>query len=187
MTFLTILGIAFALAMDAFAVAIAAGTRLRRPTFRQYFRLSFHFGLFQFMMPILGWLAGVTVSQYISAVDHWIAFALLLIVGVRMIYGALHPDGEDISVDDPSRKWSLVMLSLATSIDALAVGVTLALIDVKVLYPSAIIGIVACIMTAVGLGFGSRLGRKFGGRMEFTGGVILILIGANILRDHLFA
>ncbi len=185
MNFVTILGIAFGLAMDAFAVAIAVGARLERPTFRPFFRLSFHFGLFQFMMPIIGWLAGSQVARLVHNWDHWVAFGLLGIIGGKMIYESFHKHDENIRLTDPTRKWSLVLLSIATSIDALAVGLSIAFLEVKILWASIIIGIVAAVMTLMGMGFGKTLGARFGKAMEFIGGVILIGIGIKIILTHL--
>ncbi|MCX6828063.1 MAG: manganese efflux pump MntP family protein [candidate division Zixibacteria bacterium] len=185
MNFVTILGIAFGLAMDAFAVAIAVGARLERPNFRSFFRLSFHFGLFQFMMPIVGWLAGSQVAKLVHNWDHWVAFGLLAVIGAKMIYESFHKHEKNLSLADPTRKWSLVLLSIATSIDALAVGLSIAFLEVKILWASIIIGIVAAGMTLIGMGFGKTLGARFGRAMEFTGGIILIAIGIRILLAHM--
>lgn len=186
MSFLTILLIAVGLAMDALAVAIAIGVMLPEPSFRQFFRLSFHFGLFQFLMPIIGWLAGTTFSSHIQAFDHWIAFGLLAVIGSRMIWDSFSNDSANAVAKDPTRKMSLIVLSTATSIDALAVGLSLAVLKVSILYPCVVIGVVAAIMTIFGMFFGSRLGRRFGKRMELIGGLVLITIGVKILIDHMF-
>lgn len=185
MNLLTIIGIAFGLAMDAFAVAIAVGSRLERPTFRPFFRLSFHFGLFQFMMPIIGWFAGNQIAKYIRDLDHWVAFGLLLFIGGKMIYESQGKHKADMAFADPTRKWTLVILSIATSIDALAVGLSIAMLNVQIFNASVIIGGVAAIMTAIGMYFGKRLGERFGKIMELSGGIILIAIGARILISHL--
>jgi manganese efflux pump family protein len=178
--FFDIVVIAVGLAMDAFAVALgsAASGQARGP--RAAFRLSFHFGLFQFLMPVVGWLVGTEIAQLFSAWDHWIAFALLAFVGSRMIYAGLHPDLPD-SLHDPSRGLRLMMLSVATSIDALAVGLSLAMLQVSIWYPSAIIGVVTLVISIIGFQFGTRLGTRFGKRMEIVGGVVLILIGLRII------
>jgi putative Mn2+ efflux pump MntP len=180
---LEIILIAVGLAMDAFAVALAAGATGRASGPRAAFRLSFHFGLFQFLMPVLGWLAGSTISHLISEVDHWIAFALLTIVGLRMIRTGLRGEpGED---RDPSRGITLLTLSVATSLDALAVGLSLAMLKVSIWYPCIIIGLVASGFSLFGFGIGHRLGKAFGQRMEMVGGLILVLIGLRILLTHL--
>jgi putative Mn2+ efflux pump MntP len=180
----SVLLIALGLAMDAFAVALGVGTTRQDIWFRPGFRLVFHFGLFQFMMPILGWLGGATVARFIASWDHWIAFALLAYVGGKMIKESFG-DGAAHNGSDPTRKWTLVVLALATSIDALAVGLSLAMIKVDILYPSLVIGIVAALMTALGLALGKRLGTQFGKRMELVGGLILIGIGLRVVLAHL--
>ncbi|MBL0176107.1 MAG: manganese efflux pump [Ignavibacteria bacterium] len=179
-----VLLIAFALAMDAFAVALSTGAYLVRVNVRQTFRLVFHFGLFQFFMPILGWVAGAQLLRFMSAFDHWIAFALLAFIGGRMIASAFQTR-EDAIRGDVTRGMSLVALSVATSIDALAVGLSLAVIDTPIVFPSLVIGVIAALMTFLGLRLGERFSAAFGKRMEFAGGVILVCIGAKILFEHL--
>ena len=142
MSFVEVLLIALGLAMDAFAVCLGAGTTRHINGPRPVFRLSFHFGLFQALMPVLGWLVGSTVQRWIAPFDHWIAFALLAFVGVRMIRSGLDANGE-AHATDPSRGATLIMLSVATSIDALAVGLSLAVLSVGIIYPAIVIGIVA--------------------------------------------
>jgi manganese efflux pump family protein len=186
LNWLNLLGIAIGLAMDAFAVCIVAGMTLNTVTPRQTFRLAFHFGLFQFMMPILGWLAGNSVARYIVDYDHWLAFGLLACVGGKMLLEARRRDTPSARAD-PSRGWMLVTLSVATSIDALAVGLSMAFIGVSIWIPSVVIGLVAAAMSVVGLRFGTRLGSQWGHRAEFAGGCILILIGTRILISHLTA
>jgi manganese efflux pump family protein len=181
---LSILVVAVALGMDAFSVAIAIGAVHRKAVFRPTFRLAFHFGLFQFIMPVIGWVAGSTVAGLISGYDHWIAFGLLAYVGGKMIVDAgREPDGRTLA--DPTRGWKLILLSVATSIDALAVGFSLALLKVPILYPSTIIGLVAFAMTTAGMYFGGKLGKLFGKRVEVIGGLVLIGIGLKILFEHL--
>ncbi|MFW6011360.1 MAG: manganese efflux pump MntP family protein [Desulfosalsimonas sp.] len=175
--------IAVSLAMDAFAVSVAAGTSGSLPK-RAVFRLSFHFGLFQFMMPVIGWYAGSHIAPLISAVDHWVAFALLFFVGFRMIKNGLAPESETV-LKDPSRGLTLVMLSVATSIDALAVGFSLAMMNVAIWYPAVTIGIVTSAMSLAGIRLGTFFGKKLGPRMEIAGGIILILIGIRILAADL--
>lgn len=184
MSWLNIFGIAIALAMDAFAVAIVAGLTIERLTHRHFFRLSFHFGLFQFMMPVLGWLTGRAVAGSLHAWDHWIAFALLMAIGGKMLWEAGFCKRQQ-QRKDPTRGWTLLALSVATSIDALAVGVTMAFLGVSIWLPSVIIGLVAGGLTIIGMRFGSRFGRKFSGWAELLGGVVLIGIGVRILVSHL--
>jgi putative Mn2+ efflux pump MntP len=171
--------------MDAFAVSIGAGLTLKTVDARQTFRLAWHFGLFQAMMPVLGWLAGLSIANWIAPVDHWIAFGLLAVIGAKMIYEALKDADGDAPRSDPTKGWSLVLLSVATSIDALAVGLSLALLDVDIWYPAVVIGLVAGAFTAVGMQLGTRFGALLGRRMEVVGGVILIGIGVQILVEHL--
>jgi putative Mn2+ efflux pump MntP len=136
-------------------------------------------------MPVLGWLAGLTVQKWIAAYDHWIAFGLLAFIGGKMIYESFQM--KDISAKaDPSRGWSLVILSVATSIDAFAVGLTMAMLGVTIWLPSVIIGLVAGGMTILGMHLGRQLGKWLGHKMEFVGGLILIGIGMKILIEHLW-
>jgi putative Mn2+ efflux pump MntP len=174
--------IALALSIDAFAVSMAAAAAGRVSGPRAVFRLSFHFGLFQFLMPIVGWAAGATLEPYIASFDHWIAFILLMLVGVRML---IPSDGSKaMQLDDPSRGLMLLTLATATSIDALAVGLSLAMLRVSVLLPSIIIGIVASGMSLVGIYLGSRLQVRLGRKAEILGGIILILIAIRIVVEH---
>lgn len=186
MSFLEILAIAVALAMDAFAVAIASGVALKTVTARQTFRLSWHFGLFQALMPIIGWAGGFAVRDYFLRFGHWIAFALLLYIGGHMLWEGLRHDDED-ACQDPTMGSRLVILSIATSIDALAVGLSLAMIGASVWYPAAVIGLVALIFTAVGLRLGAVLGcqTKLGQYAEVLGGGVLMAIGSKILWQAL--
>jgi putative Mn2+ efflux pump MntP len=186
MHFLEVFLIALSMAMDAFAVCIGAGTTGQADGRRPTFRLAFHFGLFQFLMPVVGWLAGTTVDRYIAAFDHWIAFFLLAFVGVRMLRSGFDPNGEE-KKNDPSRGWTLILLSIAVSIDALAIGLSLALIGVSIWYPGLVIGVVTGLMSWLGLRLGGRLGEKFGKRMEIIGGLVLIGIGIRIVASHLMA
>lgn len=186
MGFIEILMIAVGLAMDAFAVSIAAGSSGQAAGGRAAFRLSFHFGLFQFMMPVIGWVVGARIEPLIASVDHWIAFGLLVIVGGRMIRSGFHQDGK-IFPTDLGRGFTLVLLAIATSIDALAIGLSLAMLRVKILYPSVVIGVVTGGLSLLGIRLGTRLGAHFGKRMEIAGGAILNLIGLRILISHLLA
>ena len=187
MDILSLIALAVALAMDAFAVALAAGAILAPLTFRPCFRLAFHFGLFQAMMPVIGWWVGLSVQSFVAAWSHWIAFALLLWIGVRMIREALRAEEDDQRQADPSRGMTMVALSVATSIDALAVGLTLAMIEVEIWFPSLVIGLVACCFTVAGLFLGKRAGELWGKRVEVAGGILLILIGGKILFSALLS
>ncbi len=186
MDWFSLLGLAVALAMDAFAVALAAGAQLSPVTFRHCFRIGFHFGLFQGLMPVIGWVAGMGVLARITTWDSWIAFGLLAAVGLHMIHGAL-ADQEGVPRDrtDPSRGWTLVMLSLATSIDALAAGMSLALLDIVIWVPALVIGLVTMALAWSGVLLGGRIGTVLGSRVGVAGGLLLLVIGLKILLSHL--
>ncbi len=184
MDFIALAGIAIALAMDAFAVALAAGLTLPKLTKRHLFRFGFHFGLFQALMPILGWLAGISVREKIEAYDHWIAFTLLFLVGAKMLKDAFSDETDEETYKDPTRGLSLVMLSIATSIDALAIGLSLAVLGVTIWTPALVIGLTASILTLIGMLLGRRLGQAWGTRVEVFGGLLLIAIGSKILIEH---
>lgn len=169
--------------MDAFAVSLAAGVQLCRPSLKAVSRLALSFGFFQFLMPVLGWVAGRGLSQWVQAFDHWVAFGLLAFIGSKMIWESMRRGSEPGK--DPTRGWTLFILSIATSIDALAVGLSFAFLDVSVWLPSIIIGLVAMVLSAVGALFGCRLGRRFGVWAERFGGLVLIGIGIKIVVDHL--
>lgn len=181
----SLLALACALAMDAFAVAIVSGLTISPLTRRHVFRLAFHFGLFQALMPIVGWLAGHAVHRYIAAFDHWVAFGLLAFVGGKMVWGALHASESERLPPDPTSGWSLILLSIATSIDALAVGLSLAMLGARIVVPALVIGVVAAAFTTVGMVLGRRIGRIWGHRVELMGGLVLLAIGVRILVEHL--
>ena len=183
MSWLNVLGVAVGLAMDAFAVAIAAGLSLRPVTGRHVFRLAFHFGLFQALMPVLGWTLGRGMAAWIGGYDHWVAFGLLTVIGAKMLSEARGDKSLDAKAD-PTRGWSLVLLSVATSIDALAVGLSMALLGVSVWFPAAVIGVVTAGLTAFGITVASRLGHRWGAWADIVGGGVLILIGLRILLSH---
>jgi len=187
MQLISILGIAVALAMDAFAVAVATGVSLKDVSFRQTFRLSWHFGLFQAMMPVLGWYFGASIKNYVDAYAHWIAFALLFLVGGNMIREAFELDEEETAVQkDATKGLTLVILSVATSIDALAVGLSMSLLKISIVYPALVIGIVAGIFTIAGLHLGAKAAglNRLSPGAEILGGVVLWIIGLNILWEH---
>ena len=185
MDLLTLIGIAVALAMDAFAVALSAGVQLNPITGRQLFRLGFHFGLFQGMMPVIGWLAGIGLKRFVTIYAPWIAFILLTFVGGKMIYEALTDHDEDKIRRDPTRGATMVMLSLATSIDALAVGFSMSLLGVAIWTPAVIIGVITGSLTVAGMLLGRKIGTIWGERVEIFGGVILVGIGLKILVQAL--
>ena len=172
--------------MDAFSVAVATGVSLKTVSARQTFRLSWHFGLFQAMMPVMGWAAGLSVRAYIERYDHWIAFGLLAFVGISMIREAFSNDPTDRRKKDPTCGVSLVMLSVATSIDALAVGLSISLLNVSIWTPALIIGLVAGAFTIAGLYIGKTMGasKHLSRYAEVLGGGVLLAIGLRILYDH---
>jgi putative Mn2+ efflux pump MntP len=176
--------IAVGLGMDTFAVGVGAGTVFEAPMKRSVFRLSFHFGLFQSLLFLAGYFAGKGIVESIAAWDHYVALGLLLFVGVRMIREGLLRREEEALPADPSRGWRLVMLSVATSIDALAVGLSFGVLARAVLFPAVVIGLVSCTMTLVGIYLGRRLQARFGGYAEVLGGLILIGIGVKIFLEH---
>ncbi len=173
--------IAFALGIDAFSVAVGAGAFLGKANARQKFRLSFHFGLFQFMMPIIGWLVGSQIASYISGIDHWVVFLLLSAVGGKMIHEVLKHKDEEKPDSDLTKGITMVVLSIATSIDALAVGFSIAMMKDPIIIPSIIIGIVAAAMTLFGIYIGEKAANRFGAKAELIGGIVLILIGLKNL------
>jgi manganese efflux pump family protein len=183
--FLTITLISIGLAMDAFAVSLGIGTAGQIPTLRGKIRLAAHFGIFQAGMTALGWLAGTTIVQYVQSIDHWIALGLLGFVGISLIRSGFDKDGKAFE-QDPSTGKILVLLSFATSIDAFAVGLSIAFIKVPVLLSVIMIGVVALLLSAVGLFAGIRLSTAFGKRMEILGGLILLGIGIRVVLTHLF-
>ena len=184
MDFIGTLIIAIGLSMDAFAVSLGVATNGTTRDTRSLVRLSFHFGLFQGLMTFLGWLAGSTIARWINLFDHWIAFILLVLVGINMIRSGLNSDPKSYQ-KNPTRGNLMVILSVATSIDALAVGLSLALIDTPIIQTALVIGITTFTLSIIGCLLGYRLGEKFGKRMEMLGGLILIGIGLRILITHL--
>lgn len=183
MSWIQIVAIAIGLSMDAFAVAVAAGMALPVLTYRHVFRLAFHFGLFQSLMPVLGWTAGRSLAGWIGAYDHWVAFGLLTFVGGRMLW-QVWSESEEKHANDPTRGWLLVTLSIATSLDALAVGLSMAFLKVLVWGPSLVIGLITASLVVVGIGSGHRLGGRFGKWAQVTGGLVLMGIGLRIVISH---
>jgi putative Mn2+ efflux pump MntP len=180
------LGMAVALAMDCFAVTLGLACGAKGLTTRQALRMAAFFGGFQFVMPVLGWLAGTRLLALIRNVDHWVAFGLLAFVGGRMIHEAFEKgEGEEASRADRTQGIRLVVLALATSIDSLAVGLSLGVVGTRVVYPAAVIGATSFALTVVGAKIGPIVGRVVGRRAELLGGLILVGIGVKILIEHL--
>ncbi|MEK6775723.1 MAG: manganese efflux pump MntP family protein [bacterium] len=183
MNLITILFIAIGLSMDAFAVSITSGLAIKRFHVNHALKIGIFFGSFQAIMPVIGWLAGFGLRTFISGIDHWIAFGLLTVIGCKMIYEStmMKPDKRENSPLDIS---VLLILSIATSIDALAVGLSLSLIQVSIILPAAIIGIITFLISTAGVFIGNRFGHIFENKMEILGGLILIGIGIKILIEH---
>ncbi len=178
--------IAIGMAMDASAVSLCVGGTPFLLGLRARLRMAFHFGWFQFMMPLIGWAAGSAIERWVSAFDHWIAAGLLGYVGVKMIRDGLSDDEDNNQREDPTRGKTLVMLAVATSIDALAIGMSLAMLGVGVLTPALTIGVVTFALSMLALLVSNRLGARFGQRMQVVGGLILIGIGVRVLVEHIF-
>lgn len=173
-----ILIIAIGLAMDAFAVSLGVAASRGNMSFRPTFRLSFHFGLFQFMMPVIGWGVGYKIVDYLT-INNWIAFGLLVFVGTRMILSGFREEPVE-KKRDLTKGISLIILSIATSIDALAIGFSLAMLKLDIWYPSVIIGIITSILSLIAIYMGKKLNTGFGNKMEIIGGIILLAIGFKI-------
>ena len=179
--------IAVSLALDAFAVSVSSGISVPGFSWRQAVKMGCWFGFFQFAMPVLGWLLGTGVSGYIAAVDHWIAFALLALIGGKMVAEAVKKSCGAQEDEAPTELTArrLTVLAVATSIDALAVGVSLAFVaDVNILSAGAVIGVVAFALSVVGGMVGRNLGCLFQKRAELVGGLVLIGIGIKIVIEH---
>lgn len=185
MDLLSLIFLAVGLAMDAFAVSVALGLKIPiKDKWKISLKAGLFFGVAQGVMPLIGWILGNGFSSYIEKFDHWIAFILLSIIGGKMIHEAIHPDGgEDNAVDTGMKR--MFILAIATSIDALAVGVSFAFLNVNIMSAVFIIGIITLIISAIGVIIGKIFGDLFAGKAEIIGGIILILIGLKILLEHL--
>lgn len=183
MDIISIIFLAAALAMDAFGVSVSDGIILKKIHIRDAAKIGLFFGGFQFIMPCIGSFAAGFAMEYIEAFDHWIAFGLLVILGIKMIIEALKKEKE--VPKDPLGLTTLTLMAIATSIDALAAGITLAAVGTPILFPAAVIGIVAFAFSFAGLFIGSRFGDILGEKAEILGGIMLILIGIKTLAEHL--
>ena len=184
--FLFLIGVS--LSMDAFAVAICKGLAMRKVNKKQCFVIALFFGGFQALMPFLGWLLGTRFESYITSIDHWIAFVLLAFIGGKMIVEAVRDkdDNPEITeMDPPLNIKEMFVLAVATSIDALAVGITFAFLEIPIVQAIAIIGATTFIISIAGVYIGNFFGNKYKNKAEIVGGVILILIGLKILLEHL--
>ena len=180
-----ILLIAFSLALDAFAVSVSAGICTPGFGWKQSAKMGVWFGGFQFGMPLIGWFLGSRVASYIESFDHWLAFGLLAVIGGKMIWESLHGEEEEACTPADLSAQRLCVLAIATSIDALAVGVSMAFMSVNILFSAIIIGVVAFGMSVVGGVLGKKLGSLFEKWAQVAGGVVLVCIGIKILIEHL--
>ena len=184
MDFITTLLIAIGLAMDAFAVSICKGLAMKKPDLRSMLIVGIWFGGFQAGMPVIGYLLGRSMYGLISDYDHWIAFGLLALIGLNMIVSSLSGKEEDEQTADLSVS-TMLLLAIATSIDALAVGISLAMDGSDLITSVAMIGVVTLVLSMIGVKMGAKVGDRFGKRAEALGGVILLAIGVKILVEHM--
>ena len=200
MDIISIALIAVGLSMDAFAVSVTNGIIIKNLRFQHALKVGLYFGIFQALMPLAGWLAGFQFKDYIAGIDHWIAFVLLAFIGGKMIHEAYKENCEVCSTDaeacevaiskhpeaeeDPLKMSRLLILAVATSIDALAVGISFAFLNVSIIWSAAVIGAITFAICVAGVYIGKRCGCLFQKRAEIIGGMILILIGAKILLEH---
>lgn len=184
MDLITTVLIAFGLAADAFAASITSGIKIKRLSIKNALMIATFFGFFQAIMPLVGWLVGRGLKGLISEVDHWVAFGLLSFVGYRMIYESIHAETTKKEVD-PLNLYILLTLSIATSIDALVVGISFAFLQNYIATLVISIGVVTFILSFIGVFIGNRFGNWFNNKIEVVGGLILIFIGAKILFEHL--
>ncbi|MEQ8201039.1 MAG: manganese efflux pump MntP family protein [Syntrophomonadaceae bacterium] len=186
MSWAELLMIAVGLSMDAFAVALGKGLNMVRINYRHALVIAAFFGGFQAGMPLLGWLLGRQFERYITSIDHWVAFLLLAFIGGKMLWDAFR-DEDDAWADfeDHLEIRELILLAVATSIDALAVGITFAFLQVSILPSITLIGVTTFILSFIGVALGNRFGTRFESRAEFAGGLVLIFIGTKILLQHL--
>lgn len=191
MNLLELFIIAVGLSMDAFAVSICKGLSMRKLYFKNALIVGLYFGIFQGAMPLLGYILGIQFQDKITAFDHWIAFILLGIIGLKMIKESLDKEvNTEIASDDSCEELNLknmTVLAIATSIDALAVGVTFAFLNVQIIPAVSFIGTVTLVLSMIGVKIGNIFGTKYKSKAELAGGIILVLMGAKILIEHLLS
>lgn len=183
MELIQVMLIGVGLSMDAFAVAVCKGLKMKKIDLKYALLIAAFFGFFQGLMPLVGWFLGKQFEKYITDFDHWIAFGLLAIIGGKMIWEAFHSEGDNCPIIYDIKE--LFILAIATSIDALAVGITFAFLKTNILSAILIIGCITFVLSLVGVGIGNRFGVKYKNKAEFAGGTILVLIGLKILLEHL--
>jgi len=179
-----ILLLALGLSIDSFAVSVANGLTIKKLSLADKLKIAFSLALFQGLMPLIGWYAGIEIASYIKKIDHWIAFILLAFIGLKMIYESFSK--EKTEENEVLKKSTLLAQSIATSIDAFAVGISFAFLDIDIFIPVIIIGVVTFIASLIGLQIGKYMGVRFGKYIEIFGGLVLIGIGLKILIEHLY-
>ncbi len=184
MGIILIILVAIGLSMDAFAVSISNGIILKRVNLKNAFKIALFFGIFQFIMPVIGWFAGLIFSDCIRSIDHWIAFILLTFIGGNMIYESKN-EQIDNRLKNPEDNRVILLMAIATSIDAMAVGVSFAMLNIYILFPAIIIGLITFFISFIGVFIGKKVGELFKTNVETLGGIILILIGIHILLEHI--
>jgi putative Mn2+ efflux pump MntP len=184
MGFIEVLLIGVALSMDAFAVSVCKGLSMKKVNYGHAAVIALYFGAFQALMPLLGWLGGSYAKSYIEKYDHWIAFGLLLFIGSNMIREALKEE-EEIEESFRLDHKELLLMAVATSIDALAVGIALAMDDVNIGFAASVIGVTTFVLSFAGVAIGNRIGARFQSKAQIAGGIVLILIGLKILAEHM--
>jgi manganese efflux pump family protein len=179
MGFFVVISISIGLAMDAFAVSMTNGATLKQLRFKRVLLIAFFFGFFQTFMTLLGWYAGASIKGYLMSLDIWIAFILLVLVGVKMIYDSFkteeHSDKKSMGIS------TILLLAIATSLDALAVGLSLSFMKIEIIFPSIIIGLVTFILSMAGVYIGKKIGDYLGNKVELFGGILLVIIGILVL------
>lgn len=185
MGLIELLLLAAALSMDAFAVAVCEGLKMQKLQYKRAALIAVFFGGFQGLMPVIGWLLGKQFERYIISIDHWIAFVLLAVIGGKMVFEALKKKDDSQEAQAAFSMKELLLLSIATSIDALAVGVTFAFLQTNIWGAASLIAVVTCLLSFGGVCIGHRFGAKYKSKAELAGGIVLICIGAKILLEHL--
>lgn len=188
MGFVEIFLIGIGLSMDAFAVSVCKGLGMHRVNYAHALIIALFFGVFQGLMPVIGWLVGSAFATYVTAVDHWIAFALLAFVGGKMLWDAFHDEDEEEDDETATQRLDLrelFMLAIATSIDALAVGISFSFLQIDIVAAALVIGCTTFVLSLVGVVVGNRFGARFERSSQIAGGIVLIAIGLKILLEHL--
>lgn len=184
MDFISILIIAIALSIDSLCASLSTGACMPAPNLKKYLKVAFFMAIFQGLMPVIGWIAGFGFKKYIQEADHWVAFGLLAAIGIKMIYEGIK-NGNEKTCHCPTRTYILITLGLATSIDALIIGISFGIIDAPLLKSALIIGATTFIFSLVGVYAGNKIGKKVKITLEIPAGIVLILLGAKILFEHL--